>query len=83
MVSNGYSEKECIASVTLFELRLSEGEMMVYADCMRIIKERFCDSEIASLTVCESKEELSHFLEDMLDALKLVERQEYVPDRFK
>jgi hypothetical protein len=56
---------------------------MVYADCMRIIKERLCDSEIASLTVCESKEELTHFLEDMLDALKLVERQEYVPDRFK
>ena len=76
-------KKECIASVTLFNLRLSEGELMVYADCMRIIKERLCDSEIATLTVCESKEELTHFLEDMLEALKLVERQEYVPDRFK
>ena len=76
-------KKECIASVTLFDLRLSEGELMVYADCMRIIKERLCDSEIASLTVCESKDELSHFLEDMLDALKLVERKEYVSDRFK
>lgn len=76
-------KKECVASVTLFDLRLSEGELMVYADCMRIIKERLCNSEIADLTVCESKEELSHFLEDMLDALKLVERQEYVPDRFK
>ncbi|WP_338490942.1 hypothetical protein VRB78_11300 [Pseudomonas trivialis] len=76
-------KKECIANVTLFDLRLSEGELMVYADCMRIIKERLCDSEISPLTVCESKEEPTHFLEDMLDTPKLVERQEYVPDRFK
>jgi hypothetical protein len=41
-------KKECIASVTLFDLRLSEGKLMVYADCMRVITERLCDSEIAN-----------------------------------
>lgn len=41
-------KKECIVSVTLFDLRLSERELMVYADCMRIITERLCDSEIAN-----------------------------------
>ena len=33
--------KECIASVTLFDVRVSEGELMVFADCMRIVMEHY------------------------------------------
>ena len=47
--------KECIASVTLFDVRGSEGELMVFADCMRIVMEHYTDSQIAEMTVCESK----------------------------
>ncbi len=75
--------KECIASVTLFDLKVSEGELMVFADCMRLVMERFSDSDIAALTVCESKEELSYFLSGVTDTLKEMVRQEYLPDRFK
>ena len=45
--------------------------------------ERFSDSDIAALTVCESKEELSYFLSGVTDTLKEMVRQEYLPDRFK
>lgn len=75
--------KECIASVTLFDLKVSEGELMVFADCMRIVMEHCTDSQISDMTVCESKEELSCFLSGGTDVLKAMQRQEYLPDRFK
>lgn len=75
--------KECIASVTLFDLKVSEGELMVFADWMRIVMEHRTDSQIADMTVCESKEEFSSFLSGVTDVLKAMQRQEYLPDRFK
>ena len=75
--------KECIASVTLFDVRVSEGELMVFADCMRIVMEHYTDSQIADMTVCESKQELSYFPSGVTDVVREMERQEYLPDRFK
>ncbi|KAF2406604.1 hypothetical protein ACI77J_27740 [Pseudomonas sp. O64] len=75
--------KECIATVTLFDLKVSEGELMVFADCLKIVMENYSDSEIADMTVCESKEELSYFLAGVTEVLKEMVRQDYLPDRFK
>jgi ribosome-binding protein aMBF1 (putative translation factor) len=75
--------KECIATVTLFDVRVSEGELMVFADCMRIVMEKYTDSEIAEMTVCESKQELSFFLSEVTNVVREMERQDYLPDRFK
>lgn len=75
--------KECISTVTLFDLKVSEGELMVFADCLKIVMENYSDSEIADMTVCESKEELSYFLAGVTEVLKEMVRQDYLPDRFK
>ncbi|NWA29218.1 hypothetical protein HX866_30470 [Pseudomonas gingeri] len=75
--------KECVSSVTLFDLKVSEGELMVFADCVRIVMEKYSDSEIADLTICESREELSYFLSGLTETLKEMVRQEYLPERFK
>lgn len=45
--------------------------------------EHCTDSQIADMTVCESKEELAYFLSGVTDVLKAMQRQEYLPDRFK
>ncbi len=75
--------KECIATVTLFDLKVAESELMVFADCIKIVMENYSDSEIADMTVCESKEELSYFLAGGTEVLKEMVRQDYLPDRFK
>ena len=75
--------KECIATVTLFDLKVAESELMVFAGCIKIVMENYSDSEIADMTVCESKEELSYFLAGVTEVLKEMVRQDYLPDRFK
>ncbi|GED79378.1 hypothetical protein PFL02_62280 [Pseudomonas fluorescens] len=75
--------KECIASITIYDLRVSEGELMVFADCIDMVAKRYSDSAIAENTVCESKEELSFYLDEIKELLKGMSHQEYLPERFK
>ncbi|SED14796.1 hypothetical protein SAMN05216178_6436 [Pseudomonas saponiphila] len=75
--------KECIASVTLYDLRVSEGELMVFADSIAMVMKNFSDSDIEKSTVCESREELSYYLDELKELLKGMVRQEYLPERFK
>ncbi|BAQ73265.1 uncharacterized protein POS17_1571 [Pseudomonas sp. Os17] len=75
--------KECIASVTLYDLRVSEGELMVFADSIAMVMKHFSDSDIERSTVCESREELSYYFDELKELLKGMVRQEYLPERFK
>ena len=69
--------------VTLFDVRLSESEVVVFSDCLNYVLENCSDEQINRLTECSSKEELSWFLEDLLNLLKAVEHKKYLPDRYK
>ncbi|MFJ7141916.1 hypothetical protein [Pseudomonas protegens] len=76
-------KKECVASITLYDLRVSEGELMVFADCIDMVMKNFSDTVLAENTVCESKEELSFYLDEIKELLKGMVHQEYLPERFK
>ncbi|WP_157696415.1 hypothetical protein [Pseudomonas asplenii] len=76
-------KKECVGSVTLFDLKVSEGELMVYADCMRVVMEKFEDGEISDMTICESRKEISYFLAEVKKVLREMVCQEFLEDRFK
>ncbi|PYC01964.1 hypothetical protein DMX09_18270 [Pseudomonas protegens] len=76
-------KKECVASITLYDLRVSEGELMVFADCIDMVMKNFSDTALAENTVCESKEELSFYLDEIKELLKGMVHQEYLPERFK
>lgn len=76
-------KKEFVSCVTLFDLKLSEGELTVYADCLKFMLAHCSDEQINQETVCESKEELSWYLDDLLELIKSMENKEYLPDRYK
>lgn len=70
-------------NVTIFDVRLSESEVIVFSDCLNYVLRNCSDEQINQLTECSSKEELSWFLADLLTLLKSMEHKEYVPDRYK
>ncbi|MBA5235551.1 hypothetical protein H2Y54_03145 [Pectobacterium aroidearum] len=77
-------KKEYVGNaVTLFDVRLSEGEVTLYADCLDLIIKVCSDNDISKNTECESKEELSWFKDSLVDLLKLIEHKDYLPERYK
>lgn len=73
-----------IASVTLFDLRLSESELMVYEGCIRYVLENCKDEDtLSELTGCESKEEFSWFQQELRTLLKKHVLPQYLPDTYK
>ncbi|WP_025121285.1 MULTISPECIES: hypothetical protein [unclassified Serratia (in: enterobacteria)] len=76
-------QKECIASVTLFDLRASEGELMVYEGCIDFVLSHCSDEEIYKITGCADKEGLSFYKDELLRLIKIIERPEYLPERYK
>lgn len=66
-----YLSHEEVADVTLFNLRLSEGELMLYESCIDFVLMN-CDEEaLYDLVGCESKEELKSFQNDLKELIKL------------
>lgn len=76
-------KKEYISGITLFDLRLSEGEITVYADCLNFVLEYCSEERVIAETDCESKEELSWHRDRLLELFKLMECKEYLPERYK
>ncbi|USG64636.1 hypothetical protein NDK47_21250 [Brevibacillus ruminantium] len=72
-----------VASVTLFDLRLSEGELMVYEGCIEFVLKNCVDSEIFRITGCSSREELQSYQDDLKDLVRAYVLKEYLPDKFK
>ncbi|HGV3501799.1 hypothetical protein ACBQ54_17175 [Providencia vermicola] len=71
------------ARVTLFDLKLSEGEITIYADCIQYVLSKCPDDDISQVTDCENKEELSYYLENLKNLMKSMEHRRYLPDRYK
>lgn len=72
-----------IATVTLFDLSLSESELMVYESCIAFVL-KMCDDELISqITGCGNAEELAAFQEDLLMLIKNYVSQDYLPDKYK
>ena len=77
-------KKEYVGNaVTLFDVRLSEGEVTLYADCLELIMKICSDNDISQNTECESKEELTWFKDSLVDLLKLIEHKDFLPERYK
>ncbi|CNE08753.1 MULTISPECIES: hypothetical protein [Yersinia] len=70
-------------NVTLFDVRLSESEVVVFSDCVNYVLKNCSDAQIEKLTECSGKEELSWFLADLLGLMKSMEHKEYIPERYK
>lgn len=70
-------------NVTLFEVRLSESEVLVFSDCLNYVLKNCSDEKIEQSTECSSKEELSFFLADILGLIKSMEHKKYIPERYK
>lgn len=71
------------ADVTLFDLRLSESEVVIYTDCLNYVLNNLSDEQIYEKTECSSKQELSHYLNDLKNLMKSMEHKNYLPDRYK
>ncbi|MGM3223637.1 hypothetical protein [Dickeya zeae] len=76
-------ETKFISCVTLLDVRLSEGEVTVLADCLNFMLNNCSDEQINQETECESKEELSWYRNSLLELLKAIENKEYLPERYK
>ncbi|HDS1239213.1 hypothetical protein OCJ35_20520 [Pluralibacter gergoviae] len=77
-------KKEYVANaVTLFDVRLSEGEITLYADCLDLVMRICSEQDISLNTECETKEELSWFKDSLVDLLKLIEHKDFLPERYK
>ncbi|WP_373963983.1 hypothetical protein [Kosakonia sacchari] len=76
-------QKECIASVTLFHVRASEGELMVYEGCIDHILSHCSDEEIFRITGCGDKDELAFYKNELVKMIRMVDRPEYLPDKYK
>ncbi|AZK46693.1 hypothetical protein [Paenibacillus lentus] len=73
---------EEIASVTLFELRLSEGELMVYENCIEFVLENCSEEQLYELTGCENREELASYQDDLKNLLKNINK-DYLPKKYQ
>ncbi|WP_019636961.1 hypothetical protein [Paenibacillus fonticola] len=73
---------EEIASVTLFELRLSEGELMVYENCIEFVLENCSEEQLYELTGCENREELASYQDDLKKLLKNINK-DYLPKKYQ
>jgi hypothetical protein len=78
-----YQGHKEIASVTLFNLKLSEGELMVYESCIEYVLKNCNQSEVFKLTGCSSKEELKSYQDDLRDLIKSYVLREYLPEKFR
>lgn len=77
-------KKEYIANtVTLFDVRLSEGEITLYADCLDLIMKVCTDEQIFSNTECVNKEEISWYRDNLSQIIKTMENKDFLPDRYK
>lgn len=76
-------KEEFISCVTLFDLRLSESEITILTDCLSLVLAHCSDEQINQETVCESKEELSWYRDDLLELIKAVKHKEFLPEKIK
>ena len=78
-----YINHKEVSSINLFELRLSEGELMVYESCIKFVLNNCKEEEIYELIGCESKEELRSFQKDLELLIKKYVQEEYLPENFR
>lgn len=72
-----------VASVALFDLRLSESELEVYEGCIDYVLKVCGDSDIRMLTGCDSREELAVYREDLISLIKAHVSKRFLPDKYK
>ena len=77
-----YSHEE-IASVIFYNLRLAEGELLMYEACVNYTIENCPESQVYEMTGCESKDELIGVQEDLVYLLKKITEKRWLPDRFE
>ena len=82
MVKIELLKREEIASVTLFDLRLSESELMAYEACIKYVIENCNENEAHKLTDC-TKDELGWLQEDLKELIINNMLEEYLPQRYK
>ncbi|MFJ3049047.1 hypothetical protein [Pseudomonas nitroreducens] len=70
-------------SVTLFNLKLSEGELVLYLDCLNYMIGNSDDNKVSLLTECSSVEELSWYRDDINSLLKNMKKKDFLPDRYR
>jgi hypothetical protein len=72
-----------VASVALFDLRLSEGELEVYEGCIEYVLRVCSESDIRSLTGCDTRAELAVYREDLISLIKAHVSKRFLPDKYK
>lgn len=72
-----------IASVNLFDIRLSEGELMVYESCIEYVIKMCDEKKIYELTGCETKEELLSYQDDLRQLILKHVLKEYLPEKYQ
>jgi hypothetical protein len=78
-----YLSHEEVADVTLFNLRLSEGELMLYEGCIDFVLKNCDESTLYDLVGCETKEELRSFQDDLKEIIKLYVQKEFLPEKYQ
>ncbi|NLL66861.1 MAG: hypothetical protein GX236_04065 [Clostridiaceae bacterium] len=78
-----YLSHEEVADVTLFNLRLSEGELMLYEGCIDFVLKNCDESALYDLVGCETREELRSFQNDLIKIIKLYVQKEFLPEKYQ
>ncbi|MFF2482314.1 hypothetical protein [Paenibacillus sp. NPDC058071] len=76
-------KQEDIASVSLFDLRLSEGELMVYESCIEYVLNNCNENDLYDLTGCENREELTTYQIDLKNLIKSLVNKNYLLEKYK
>ena len=71
------------ADVTLFDIQLSESEVIIYTDCLNYVLTHLSDEQINQEMECSNIQELSYYLSDLKNLIKSMEHKKYLPDRYK
>lgn len=75
-------KKEEISSVILFDLQLSESELMAFEACVRFVFEHLDSEKIEKISDC-TKEELGWMQEELVSLITSSMLPQYLPSRYK
>ncbi len=77
-----YISHEEIASITLFDVRVSESELMVYESCVKYVVDNCPEDDLYAHTGCKTKLELDSIRIDPILLIKKHMLKEFLPQKY-
>ncbi len=72
-----------IVSITLFDLRLSEGELMLYEACIEYVLKTCVEEKIQQITGCSTREELESYQNELREMIRKYVLSDFLSDKYR